>query len=277
MCERVVVELAAGDDDASLERLVDRVERIVFVDLRDRGRDGEREHDLEQRAGGQELVGIRGEAGEATADHVADAGRDAEVTRRGHPHAVDLAQPTLVDEVQERLAEKERVAVGLDREQRGELRRDVVAGEALEQCEDVVGVESVERDAGRLDLALEQWERGGERMPAVEVGLPVRPDDDDRRVRGDAAERPQHADRRLVGPVQIVDDEHHRGLGREPGAAPGRRRRAGSGLGLGWDRQRLTDLGQRPCGSWVPAGRPPPRRCRASRAPPRPGCGGPSR
>ena len=85
----------------------------------------------------------------------------------------------LVDEMEQRLAEEERVAVGLGREQRRELRRDVVAGQALQQREHVVGVEPVERDARRLDLPLQQRQRGGERMTSVEIGLAVGPDDDE--------------------------------------------------------------------------------------------------
>ncbi len=172
----------------------------------------ERERHLEQRARGEQLVGVGGEAREATADHVADAGGDAEIGRRATQTPFDLAQPPFVDEVQQRLAQEERVAVGLGREQRGELRRHGVAGEPLEQRLHVVGPEAVERDAGRLDLALQQRERRGERMAPVEVRLAVGADD--RRaasVRGDARQGAQHPDGRVVGPVEVLHDEHDRG------------------------------------------------------------------
>ena len=133
------------------------------------------------------------------------------VARRvGHPRAVLEPQPAVVDEVQQRLTQEERVAVGLGGEQRRERLRHLVARQPLEQRVHVVGAEPVERDARGLDFTLQQWERVRERVPAVEIGLAVGTDHRQARPGGQARQRTQHADRRVVGPVQILDDQRDR-------------------------------------------------------------------
>ena len=227
--ERVLVERIGGPHDARFERGVDRVERLVLFDAGDVGRDRQRERDLEQRAGREQPVRRVGEAREPAADHVADAGRDAEVGDRARepPRAVLEAQLALFDEVQQRLAQEERVALGLGREHRRELLGHRVLGDAFEHRRARRPVSSPDR-ATRVGSTsrCRIGQRLRERMAAIEVGLAVRADHEDRAAARGAAERAQHPDRRVVGPMQVVDHEQTPARSRRAGAAPGRPRRA---------------------------------------------------
>ena len=85
--------------------------------------------------------------------------------RRGDPDAVLDPKLAFVGEMEQRLAEEERVAVGLGRQQLRELRGHLLTRDAFEHGLHVGGPEPVERDARDLDLALAvrgvRWRRGG--------------------------------------------------------------------------------------------------------------------
>ena len=87
---------------------------------------------------------------------------------------------------------------------------------SLEERVHVGGAESRQRDAQWLDLALEHAEGLRERVPAIDVGLAIRAHDQQSRGAGGAADRAQHPDCGVVGPVQVVDDEEHGGAVAEP-------------------------------------------------------------
>ena len=112
--------------------------------------------------------------------------------------------------MQQGLAQEERVAVGLGGEESRERLRHLITGQSLEQRLHVAGSEAVEGDAGGLHLSLKERECLGERMTTVEIGLAKGTDDRKPSSRREPRQRAQHADGRIVGPVQILDDEHDR-------------------------------------------------------------------
>ncbi len=118
-----------------------------------------------------------------------------------------------------------------------------MAGDALEQGLDVVRPETVERDAGHLDLALQLRERLCERVTAIEVGFAVGADHHQVGAGRHPSQRAHHAHGRVVGPVQVLDHECDR-RGR---AHPGEELTDGvvqtRGLGIGRDRERFAGIG----------------------------------
>ena len=124
----------------------------------------------------------RRRAGEPTPDDVADARREAEVGdgARNRPGAVLEAQLALFDEMQQRLAQEERVAVGLRREHRRELLRHRVLGECARASSCTSEVSSPDR-AMRVGstLALQDRQPLREGMPPIDVGLTIRADHED--------------------------------------------------------------------------------------------------
>jgi hypothetical protein len=64
--------------------------------------------------------------------------------------------------------------------------------------------------------ALERGQQGPQRIPAVNLVGAVRPDQEHARRAKRAHEERDQVEGRLVGPVQVLEDEHERLLGRQP-------------------------------------------------------------
>ena len=122
-----------------------------------------------------------------------------------------------VGEVHGGLFDEERIALGLFVEGEGERARHLVAaagGQARprrEQRLHAVGVESAQQDALVQPLAPQLAQHFGERMAPVEVDVAVGADDEQAAAGQPPGEVLQQQQARLVGPVDVVEDEQQRG------------------------------------------------------------------
>ena len=112
-----------------------------------------------------------------------------------------------------------------------EERGDAVLGEAAEQ--DLLG----------QPLAQEVGEHGGERAAGLELGVAVGPDDEHRDLRQPLRQVLDQEQRRLVGPVQVLEDEHQRRVARGALDELGDAVQQVAALLLGRQRHRLGDVG----------------------------------
>ena len=85
-----------------------------------------------------------------------------------------------------------------------------------EQIVHVVGAQPVEREPSRLDLASQQRQGLRQRMGAVEIGLPIRADQEQPHTARQSAHGAKQPHRDVVGPVHVVDNQHNRRRGRQP-------------------------------------------------------------
>ncbi len=209
--ERVVVEGLGGGDDPGGQRLVDRVEGHVLQQPGDLGRHPDRERRVEQGADRQQRVRVGRELRETPAEHLPDPLGDhvGEIVGRD-PCAVLEPQRTRLAQVQEQLAEEERVAVRLAGEQHGELLRHRLPGHLFEERVHVLDGQAREGESRRLDLATQHGQRLGQRVAPVEVGVPVGAHHQQARPQGPPRHRPQEPDGGVIGPVEVVEHEHDR-------------------------------------------------------------------
>ena len=206
---RELVRLVAPvDHEPERERLVERVERDRLLEVRRDGRVVQPERALEHRRRAQELASGLAQPAEPPGHDVAhDVGHVGEELRRCALARLDPLERSRLDEVDERRLHEERVPAGL-----GADRATEPVGRArerlLDELGDRVGVEGVDDDAVRSRLA-------GHRAHGivdVRVGLGgiVAPGQDDEQVgtRDRRRQVPERGQRPVVGPLQVVDDQH---------------------------------------------------------------------
>jgi hypothetical protein len=118
--------------------------------------------------------------------------------------------------LQDRLDE-EGVALGLAVDRHRDLggaRAELLApGPRLEELEHLLRREPAQHDALEARVTAQACERLCQRVPPVEVDVPVRAEDQEAAPREPPREVLEHQQRRAVRPVEIVEDEDH---GRPP-------------------------------------------------------------
>ncbi len=156
------------------------------------------------------LVGLVGEPVEAAPEHLAHPLRD-----RRLPGGVGVsAQAALAREQAHDLADEEGVAVGLGdhrvRQPRGRRR----AGRHLDVPRDRAGVEPAETEATAVLQARDLAQHARQRMLASQLDVAVGADDQ-QAARGELPRgEAQQEQARLIRPVQVVEDHHHRAVPR---------------------------------------------------------------
>ena len=153
--------------------------------------------------GGEHVARLLGERGQPAADHLADALRQLGRPRR----AVAVARPA-GPEVADHLLDEERVALGLLQQRAVDVLGQRVGAELADQLGRVGLVEPAQLDRLEVLLAAELDEDVRERVGPL--GVAEAGDDEHRLVLGRADELAHHQQRRLVGPVQVVEHEHDR-------------------------------------------------------------------
>lgn len=154
MGEGVLVEGLGRGDDPGGECLVDRVQSLVLGHAGDLSGDADGEAGVEEGADGEQLVRRSRELGEAPPEDLPDAlGDDVDQVVGRHPDAVLEAQGAGLAQVQQQLTEEERVAVGLARQQHGELVRDRLPGHLFQEGVHLLDGQAGEDQSGRLDLS----------------------------------------------------------------------------------------------------------------------------
>ena len=149
-------------------------------------------------------------------DDVAHAFGKARLARlhRADPHAVDLHERAGLDEVAQHLGDEERIAVGLGREPLRELDAgflERIPARGFEERAHPGLVEAVQRDALGAGGAVQIGERARQGMAPVDIGVAVRHEHEDVRVRIEVADdmsQQVHAAR--VGPVRVVEQHDDR-------------------------------------------------------------------
>ena len=183
------------DDDARLAGFLEGIHQVVLDDPFD---EIDREPATDDRGGPECLVGSLGETGQPAAHRFPHTLRER--TRIPAP-------ATLVD-VPQRLDEEEGVATR-HRRQRPRQLLVVVAGRG-----DVRGhlllTEPGKLKPVRGSIAIEVGQHRREWMRPVEIGAAVRAEDLHTGVFAEPEQMPQQQQRRLGGPVEVVEHQHHR-------------------------------------------------------------------
>ena len=199
------------DQVTALSRF-ERVEQIVLVGTR-HGRErveGERPTDHRRRC--QHLAVLGTEQIEPTSDDEPHALRHlgvADLEPRA-PRPVVIEQSTAVPKVAEQLLGEEGVALGLGEHQVDQLRRRLAPGPGREHGLHLLAREQLRPEIGGADITEHRPDGCGERTAGLEFVVAERPDHEHRNTRGSTTDVTQQQQRRLVGPVEILEGEHHR-------------------------------------------------------------------
>jgi hypothetical protein len=112
-------------------------------------------------------------------------------------------------QMSEHFADEERIALGAVRHEARQRRRDVPANERVDEYLDVIWLEAAKHQPRDGRLTPQVGQHLGQRVGARQFALTVRADDAERGRGGRAHDVPQHQQRGLVSPMQIVEHEHH--------------------------------------------------------------------
>jgi hypothetical protein len=203
------------------------------------------EHPAPHGGRDQRPLGGRRQPGQPLTDEHADAGRDVEVLE-----AQVAADPALVVEEHARLGQveadllgEERVALALGVDAAHQGRRRLLPGQAGHQRGDALLGQRPQGDPGHQALAHELVEDAGQRRRRLDLVVPEGADDQHRHVGQVRGEILQQQQGRLVGPVQVLEDEQERAvLGGPPDELAHAEPQVAPGL-LGREIQRRGDLG----------------------------------
>ena len=204
------------DDELRGDGFVELIGCEVLVDLQHRRDETGIELTAEHRGRPQQVVGRVGKPGQSLPDHIAHTFGQTRLARRhrADPNAVDLHQRTGLDEVPQHLGHEERIAVGLGCESPSELeprRLEPSSARGFEERAHAGFVEAVQRDALGAGRAVQIGKRAGQGMATVDVGVAVRHQHEDVRVRIDVADdMTQQMHTARVGPVRIVEQHDDR-------------------------------------------------------------------
>jgi hypothetical protein len=189
-------------DDARGHRLVEHVQEVVDRDAAHAGEGVEREVAAQDRREHEHPVAVGREVGEPAGDHVAHGLGD------GESNGLRLA--TFDREQPHDLAHEQRVALRLGVQRRNELRRRDRPRRAHDVVGDVALAQPSERDAPRTGLPRDGGDQLGQRGAGDRVDVPVGTDDQRVHRAQLARHEPQQQQRRRIGRVQVVQDEHER-------------------------------------------------------------------
>ena len=274
LADQRVVELVgarlvpAFPQDLPIERLVEEIEHGIFVGAEHPAHDLEREPARHRGADREHLVALVAEAREAAPDHFAHALGQlfGDAFRAARPVPVDAFERTALREVAQDLGDEERVALGLAVHRLREDRRRLLLADGFDERLHLVAVEPAQQHALVEVLSPQRGDHVGERMGAVELDVAIRAHDQDALATQVARQVLQQQERRLVGPVEVVEHEHDR-TARPPRwrGTPRRPRRAASVRRRRRARATPADRGIGRAGRRR-SSRPPGRPCSARRA-----------
>ena len=216
--------VTAAGDGAHERRGVRRLERDehrLLVGSRHVGEQPEPEVASHHRRELQDALDVGAEPGDAVLHDLAHRRRQPDRADVTHDHPAPVLAPdrARLREIAQALGHEERVPVGLAHERVAQFQAagaELVPGAALEQGQQRVSVEARQRDALDAGLAVERHQDVGEHVLVRHVGVAVGHDDERAHRCLGADDVLEEEERRLVGPVQVVEDEHH---GRELGCA----------------------------------------------------------
>ena len=162
----------------------------------------------------EKVVGCFGQPRKASPNDIAHALGKTELGQRpiGGPYPVALEDRAGLREVGNDLLGEERVPVGLVVQCGDELRRRLVTGAIVEQRTDRLLLETAERHPLDARIASEVGEQLAQRMAAVDIGVTVGAQHEHRPASFAAQDPPEQRQRRLIGPVEVVEHQEQRAV-----------------------------------------------------------------
>jgi len=227
------------------------VEKCPLVLLADRREHLEREAPGHRRADGEHGVAALGETREPVADHLTHTLRNAPLDDTWIPHPLPVlsVQDADLDQVLDHLLDEEGISLGLLLDQIYEARGGLLARACLDEIGDTLAGQAAQQYAFVEALVAQRGDGLPQRVGALEFDIPVGPDQQHAVAANASGEVEQQQQRRLVGPVEVVEDRDQRGRPRrttqerrhalEQAQAFGLALQSG---GLGEIRKALTDL-----------------------------------
>ena len=196
----------------------ERIEQVVLLGARHGGERVERERAADDGRRRQHLAVLGCEQIESTAQNQSHTLRHFGVTdlEPGAPPAVVVEQPSAVAQVPEQLLGEERVAVRLGEHEIDQLGRRVASGASAEHGTDLVDRQQSRPEIHRANVTVQRADGRGQRSVGLQLVVAKGADDQQRETRRSTGLVTQQQQRRLVGPVQVLVDEHHRLVVRRP-------------------------------------------------------------
>ncbi len=194
-------------DDARADRFVEPFEELLGRRPGERREHVEAELATDRRRDAQHLVAGGGEPLQPSPDHLAHA------LRHGELGAGDLslgAEAPFGHQETHDLADEERIALGLAVHRRDELGRRCRPRRHLDVARHVVLGEAAQGETASHGLAGQVAERLEQRMLAAELHVAIGADHEEPRRTHLARQELQQQERRLIGPLDVVQDEDQR-------------------------------------------------------------------
>ncbi len=158
----------------------------------------------EERRDGERRAAAVAEPAEPARNHLAHAVR--------HPARVEVGRGIVLARQQlDDLADEERIAVGLAMERLAERDRVAARADGREPVGTVRRQEPAEHEAAGRRFAHDVRERLRERRIMPDLGVAVGGDDQDPRVHQLGRDELEELQRRAIGPVHVVEDDHEPG------------------------------------------------------------------
>ena len=202
--EAVAARVVLLHDQPGGQRRLDDLEDLVVGGLLDAREHVQTEGVGRQRGDREELLRTVGELGQPAPDHLAHA--------RRHLGRVRRLQQALAAQQPHQLPEEEGVAGGAAMEAGDEATGRGGAGRAGDETADVAFGQAPQRDPLDDGLPGEPGQRLGERMTGADLDVPVGAEDEHAGVAHHAGREGEQAQRRDIGPMQVVEHDHQRAV-----------------------------------------------------------------
>jgi hypothetical protein len=199
-------------------RLLDHVEEHVLAVLAGRLEQLEVEGPSEHGRGGEHSPAVGAQAVEPAADDEADPLGHIELAdgERGPEAAGLVEQAAFLDEELEHLLDEEGVALRLAVDDLHQRRRGALTAHGLQHLGRFRHWHAPERDPPAVAPAEEILEGPGQGAADVRLAVAVRPHHEDRGLGQALSQVLNQQQRRLVGPLQVVENEQDGTVGRRP-------------------------------------------------------------
>ena len=199
-------------NERRLLRIVERVEEPVAADLDERGEQVEVEVPPEDGGAGEYVAALLAHALKALADQEPHAAWDFVVIDLdvAPPEAVLVKELARLIEVAQQLFDEEGIAVGLGVDEFEQLLRGRPAAVPAEHLLDLVPRQRPQQQLLGEALAQEILQQQPEWRVRDDLVFAIGRDREDAHLRGVLAQVLDEPQRRLIGPLQVLEDEQHR-------------------------------------------------------------------
>lgn len=212
------------DHELRVQRLLEGVEDVVWRQAGHAGDHLQVEIAALDGCRGHARAGGFREPDEAPADHVPDPFGDAQAAQPAGLQAMPGGQQA------DQLAHEVRIALGLAVDGGDEVHRRVDPGHAGDEPADLALLEPGQGQVGGRRLTEQLGQGAAQRVAAVHLDVPIGADEQEACVGQLAGHEPEQQQARLIGPVEVVqDDDQATWCGRRPQAGGHRVEQAEAG------------------------------------------------